>query len=62
MKKRKPRTKSVELNFDGAHMFGKPIWGDWDDTPAVKKLSKRLKDGVCLGCGNKSCKCKSKCE
>ena len=58
MKPRKPRTTSVELNFDGAHQFGNPI--GCIETPAVKKLYKRLKDGMCLGCGNLKCKCKSK--
>jgi len=59
MKKRKPRTKSVELNFDGAHQFGsKPIING--ETPAIKKLDKRLRDGLCLGCGKKPCECKSK--
>jgi hypothetical protein len=57
MKQRKPRTKSVELDFDGAHQFGKPIRGE---SPAIKKLDKRLRAGLCLGCGKKPCRCKSK--
>ena len=58
MKKRKPRTTSVELDFDGAHQFGKPIING--ETPAIKKLDKRLRAGLCLGCGKKPCECKSK--
>ena len=57
MKTRKPRMTSEPLDFDGAHQFGKPI--GMVETPAVKKLSKRLKDGLCLGCGQLKCKCKS---
>jgi hypothetical protein len=57
MKKRKPRITSKELDYDGAHAFGHPIWGD---TPAIKKFDKRLKLGLCLGCGEKKCRCKSK--
>lgn len=56
-KKRKPRTKSEGLDFDGAHQFGQPL--PWPETPAVKKLRKRLKEGLCLGCGKVECECKS---
>jgi hypothetical protein len=56
--KRKPRTKSEYLGFDGAHQFGKPL--PWSETPATKKLAKRLKNKECLGCGKTECKCKRK--
>ena len=56
-KKRKPRTTGSNLNFDGPHMFGKPYIRD---TPASNKLWKRLRLGVCLGCGQIDCTCKSK--
>lgn len=57
-KKRKPRTNlRNNLNFDGSHMFGQPYNGN---TPAAKKLYKRLKEGLCLGCGEQLCRCKSK--
>lgn len=55
--RRKPRTTGKDLDFDGAHQFGQPIYSD---SPAVKKLSKRLKEKLCLGCGKKPCKCKNK--
>lgn len=58
MKTRKLRIKSVPLGFDGAHQFGKPL--PFPETPATKKLYKRLKSGLCLGCGKDKCQCKSK--
>lgn len=59
-KKRKPRTSGSELGFDGAHQFGKPLYGDWYETPAWNKLYKRMKSELCLGCGKEKCNCKSK--
>ena len=59
MKKRKPRTKSIPLDFDGAHQFGQPIHMNYN-SPAVNKLSERLNQNLCLGCGKKKCECKSK--
>ena len=56
-RKRKPRTTGADLGFDGSHMFGQAYNAD---TPAAKKLWKRFKAGLCLGCGEKSCRCKSK--
>ena len=55
-KTRKPRTTGSDLNFDGPHMFGKPYNLD---TPASNKLWKRLRENLCLGCGQLVCKCKS---
>jgi hypothetical protein len=55
-KARKPRTKSKDLGYDGCHMFGQPYNSD---TPAAKKLYDRLTHGLCLGCGQKDCRCKS---
>jgi hypothetical protein len=55
--KRKPRTTSKPLNFDGAHQFGREIMVE---TPATEKLYRRLKNGQCLGCGKEKCKCKRK--
>jgi hypothetical protein len=37
------------------------MWG-WPynhDSPAARKLNKRLDAGLCLGCGEKECRCKS---
>ena len=55
---RKPRTKSVDMTFDGAHIFGQPTTNV--DTICVEKISKRLREGKCLGCGKKECQCKRK--
>lgn len=59
IKKRKERTKSEDLGYDGGHMFGEPLI--WDSTPATRKLWKRLQANLCLGCGRKKteCLCKS---
>lgn len=57
-KKRKPRTDwNNNLDFDGSHMFG---WPYDHTTPAAKKLWHRWKNKLCLGCGEKECRCKSK--
>lgn len=57
-KKRKPRTNpDNNLDFDGSHMFG---WPFDTTTPAAKKLSARWWAKLCLGCGEKECRCKSK--
>lgn len=53
---RKPRTTGADLDFDGAHQFGQEIW---QETPAVKKLDRRRRAGLCPGCGFSPCKCKS---
>jgi hypothetical protein len=54
---RKPRTTSKSICCDnlGCDPF-------WPETPAKKKLSKRIKLGLCRGCGNKpaECRCKRK--
>ena len=55
-KKRKDRYKSISLcscghfNCDTYH----------SDSPAHLKIQKRLRDGLCMGCGKKECKCKRK--
>lgn len=54
---RSPRTTGSHLDFDGVHMFGWPPLNR--DTPAFKKLSMRLRNKLCLGCGEKQCRCKS---
>jgi len=56
-KSRKPRTTGSNLDYDGSHIFGQPFFGD---TPATKKLWERLTLKLCLGCGQKDCRCKSK--
>lgn len=58
MKNRKPRTTGSSLQFELSHQFGREDIGI--DTPANTKLTKRLLEGLCLGCGKKVCKCKSK--
>jgi hypothetical protein len=55
-KQRKPRTKSYDIHFDGAHFNGQP----YRDTPATDKLNHRYTNNLCLGCGQKECKCKNK--
>jgi hypothetical protein len=55
-KKRKLRTTGSDLDFDGSHMFG---WPYDHSTPAAKKLLKRFDAKLCLGCGEKECRCKS---
>lgn len=55
-KKRKPRTTGSDLDFDGSHMFGWPY--NWN-TPAAKKLRHRFDAKLCVGCGKKTCRCKS---
>jgi hypothetical protein len=56
-KRRKPRTTGSDLDFDGSHIFG---WPAKEFTIAWHKLYTRLRNGLCLGCGMKICKCKSK--
>jgi len=59
--KRKARTT-------GHHMHGTSIYSDnagfWmgPDSPAKKKLNKRMDAGLCIGCGNSrdECRCKRK--
>jgi len=56
-KKRKPRTTSKDMNFDGSHMFGQSI----PNTIAANKiLHRHYRLKVCIGCGEKKCRCKSK--
>jgi hypothetical protein len=57
---RKPRTKSKDLNFDGAHMYGQPIAHLPTHNYAIEKLLQRFKNNLCLGCGKSSCCCKRK--
>ncbi len=59
VKKRKPRTTGDSLRFDGAHQFGKETIF-MSDSPAWNKLFRRMRAGLCLGCGKKPCECKSK--
>lgn len=58
--KRKPRTKSKDLNFDGAHMYGQPIAHLPTHNYAIEKLLQRFKNNLCLGCGKSNCCCKRK--
>lgn len=58
-KNRKPRTLSKDLNFDGAHQYGQEIPHIITHSYAVDKLTTRLKNNLCLGCGNNECKCKT---
>lgn len=60
--KRKPRTTSRD-------MYGSSIFSDSDsffleDSPAKKKIRKRIAESLCRGCGNKpnECRCKRKGE
>lgn len=57
-KQRKPRTKGYDMHFDGAHINGNPI--HFNHSPAIDKIKDRYRNKVCLGCGKKECKCKSK--
>lgn len=65
IKKRKPRTTGYDMDFDGVHLNGQPVY---KDTPAMEKLYDRFVNKLCLGCGKststknskmKSCTCKS---
>jgi hypothetical protein len=56
-KKRKFRTIGSDLDFDVSHIFGWPPKNF--NTPAYKKLCKRISLGLCIGCGNEKCVCKS---
>lgn len=58
-KKRKPRTKGYDIDFDGAHFNGEPTT-IFRNTPAFKKMLHRYYENLCLGCGKKECQCKSK--
>jgi hypothetical protein len=55
-RKRKRRTKSRDLCSCG-HFNCDPIS---PDTIANRKIQKRLKEGLCMGCGKKECTCKHK--
>ena len=65
-KKRKPRTTGYDIDFDGTHLNGQPVY---KDTPAMKKLYDRFVNKLCLGCGKPTqsptdpnitcCSCKS---
>lgn len=56
---RKRRTKSIDLcscgHFNCDHMAS-------PDSPANRKIQKRLSEGLCMGCGKKpeDCSCKHK--
>lgn len=55
---RKPRTKSKPMYIDGIHHInGYPYHFD---TYAENKIYDRVSKGLCPGCGNKECRCKSK--
>lgn len=57
-KPRKPRTSGQYMDLDGtSHINGRPYRFD---TIAECKIHKRLRDGLCPGCGKKPCECKSK--
>ena len=55
-KDRKDRTKSQWLCSCG-HFNCDPIYSN---SPAHKKIQKRLRLGLCMGCGKKECECKRK--
>lgn len=59
-RKRKIRVKSIDLCSCG-HFGCDPFSYD---SPAHRKIQKRLKDGLCMGCGKKpeECSCKHKGE
>ncbi len=54
-KRRKRRIKSIDLctcgHFNCDHMAS-------PDSPANRKIQKRLSMGLCMGCGKKECQCK----
>lgn len=60
MKNRKPRTTGSSLQFERGHMFGRESGFHGENNIAYDKLIKRLDNNLCLGCGKKVCKCKSK--
>lgn len=62
MKKRKQRTTGSSLRFELGHQFGREYGFHGENDIAYPKLLKRLEEGLCLGCGKKICKCKSKKE
>lgn len=60
MKARKPRVTSKPMEIDDTcHIRGRPYRFD---TPAERKIWDRVKNGLCPGCGELKCKCKSKGE
>lgn len=54
-KRRKRRIKSIDLcscgHFGCDHMMSQ-------NSPAHRKIQKRLSEGLCMGCGKKECQCK----
>lgn len=60
IKTRKPRTTGSSLRFEQSHQFGMEYGFHGENDIAYPKLLKRLKEGLCLGCGKKECQCKSK--
>lgn len=58
-RKRKRRVTSMDMCSCG-DLFCDPMMGP--DTPAKRKIKKRLKLGLCMGCGKKKeeCSCKHK--
>ena len=62
MKIRKPRTTGSSLSFEIGHQFGREYGFHGENDVAYSKLLKRLNEWLCLGCGKKFCKCKSKKE
>ena len=59
MKTRKPRTTGRSLNIEGTthYIDGAPYYMA---TPAERKIYSRMKNGLCPGCGQLTCRCKSK--
>ncbi len=58
---RKSRTTGNKMYGTSIYQDNASYWGA-PDSPAKKKLEKRFKAGLCLGCGNKpvECRCKRK--
>ena len=56
MRGRKPRLKSHDMCVYCGNTECDPIW---PDTPAKRKIQKRVQNGLCPGCGHVSCTCKS---
>ena len=54
---RKRRVKSIDYCSCG-HFNCDPMMSS--NSPAQRKIRKRLKEGLCMGCGKKECQCKHK--
>jgi hypothetical protein len=59
MKKRKPRTKSLDM-CNGCYYVNCDSLHGMCRTPYIKKRDYRLANNLCVGCGKNPCKCKTK--